>query len=85
MLTLPQYIPRATGLIDAILYSNTQALPQFTNIDGVNTLIGSVKVSRCLSARFKYTQHLRRKCSCWPVLLFRQPVTTWLKVNCFRT
>lgn len=39
-----QYVPRALGLIDSILYSNTQALPQFTNVDGVNTLVTSVNV-----------------------------------------
>ncbi|WWC91853.1 uncharacterized protein L201_006800 [Kwoniella dendrophila CBS 6074] len=38
------YIPRATGLIDSIIFASPQALSNFSNIDGVNFLVQRVKV-----------------------------------------
>ncbi|OCF61440.1 hypothetical protein L486_01088 [Kwoniella mangroviensis CBS 10435] len=37
------YIPRVTGLIDSIIYSSSQALSNFSNIDGVNFLVHRIK------------------------------------------
>ncbi|WWD19760.1 hypothetical protein CI109_104224 [Kwoniella shandongensis] len=38
------YVPRATGLIDSIIFSNPQALSNFSAIDGVNTLVQRVRI-----------------------------------------
>ncbi|WRT70096.1 uncharacterized protein IL334_007090 [Kwoniella shivajii] len=38
-----QYIPRATGLIDSIIFASPQALSNFSNVDGVNFLVHRVK------------------------------------------
>ncbi|WWC64740.1 uncharacterized protein I303_107351 [Kwoniella dejecticola CBS 10117] len=37
------YIPRATGLIDSIIFASPQAMSNFSNADGVNTLVHCIK------------------------------------------
>nr|XP_019010464.1 uncharacterized protein I206_04933 [Kwoniella pini CBS 10737]OCF49245.1 hypothetical protein I206_04933 [Kwoniella pini CBS 10737] len=37
------YIPRATGLIDSIIFASPQALSNFSNADGVNLLVHRIK------------------------------------------
>lgn len=37
------YIPRACGLIEAVLFNNQQGLSTFSSIDGVNTLVTRIK------------------------------------------
>jgi hypothetical protein len=40
-----QYIARAIGLIDAIIFATPNALTAFSNADGLNTLVRTIKVS----------------------------------------
>ncbi|WVW86319.1 hypothetical protein I302_108361 [Kwoniella bestiolae CBS 10118] len=37
------YIPRVAGLLDSIMFSSSQALSNFSNIDGVNFLVHRIK------------------------------------------
>jgi E3 ubiquitin-protein ligase HUWE1 len=40
-----QYVARTMGLIDAVIYSAPQGLTAFSNADGINVLVKTIKVS----------------------------------------
>jgi hypothetical protein len=64
-----QYIPRAMGLLDALCTSVPQGMTAITNANGINTLVGAVKVGSACSVYVRELNSHRQKWSfCSPIL-----------------